>query len=201
MLPIPSKLSEALQDIKRKGKGCRMPPKSSLPLGWKVCQPRPGIKSSSYDPAARCPAPTSNACVSVLSTCCIQRRVSGFAPSRGGSEHWGAGPSIIGIGPARPHLKRQRPPPICLRPVYNAHKPSLMNSGGTGSFNSTPVARFRPDAHPTRSRGESAPRAFGAEAGILRSVGTSVTETHPIKDIQTIVKASGGFHRGAEQGG
>ena len=70
--------------------------KIQLAAGLEGRQPRPGARSNSYDPAARCRAPTSEACVCRFFTCYIQRHHSGFAPSRGGFEHRGADPTIAG---------------------------------------------------------------------------------------------------------
>lgn len=79
-------------------KGCREPPKSSLSQGWKARPPRLGAKSCSYDPAAPSPASTSEACVTSLSTWCVQSRGSGFAASRGEVGRRGTGPAITDTG-------------------------------------------------------------------------------------------------------
>ena len=93
---FPSKSLSALQGIKRTGKGCSQFPTSCLPRGWKARQPNLGPRSCSYGPAVRSRAPASKICVSMLSTCCSQRHVLGFAPSRAGLGHRGADPAITG---------------------------------------------------------------------------------------------------------
>ena len=136
-------------------------------------------RSCSYDPAARSRAPTSETCVCRLSTCShsvprfgirtFKRRA--WTPG-GRPHHHGHWAPFDSIQSARGLQQRG----YDLFIMHISHH--SMNAGGTDRYNSTPSARLRPHAHSTRSRTESALKAFEAKARMAPSVASSATIAH-----------------------